>query len=57
MMDQQTAPRLRADLFLLHAPSVCDFRERDDMLFCLQAPIREARDRFLIEHKSGPEDV
>jgi clorobiocin biosynthesis protein CloN6 len=25
--------RLTADLFLLHAPSVYDFRERDDMLF------------------------
>jgi clorobiocin/coumermycin A biosynthesis protein CloN6/CouN6 len=25
--------RLEADLFLLHAPSVYDFRERDDMLF------------------------
>jgi hypothetical protein len=33
MMDQQIAPRLGADLFLLHAPSVYDFRERDDMLF------------------------
>ncbi len=32
-MDQQTTSRLRADLFLLHAPSVYDFRERDDMLF------------------------
>jgi hypothetical protein len=32
-MDQQIAPRLGADLFLLHAPSVYDFRERDDMLF------------------------
>jgi clorobiocin biosynthesis protein CloN6 len=36
MMDQQIASRLRADLFLPHAPSVYDFRERDDMLFaCL----------------------
>jgi clorobiocin/coumermycin A biosynthesis protein CloN6/CouN6 len=26
-------PRLEADLFLLHAPSVYDFRERDDLLF------------------------
>lgn len=26
-------PRIGADLFLLHAPSVYDFRERDDMLF------------------------
>ncbi|BCB84563.1 B12-binding domain-containing radical SAM protein [Phytohabitans suffuscus] len=26
-------PDLTADLFLLHAPSVYDFRERDDMLF------------------------
>lgn len=26
-------PTLDADLFLLHAPSVYDFRERDDMLF------------------------
>lgn len=33
MMDQQIASRLRADLFLLHAPSVYDFRARDDMLF------------------------
>jgi clorobiocin/coumermycin A biosynthesis protein CloN6/CouN6 len=33
MMDQQIAPRLGADPFLLHAPSVYDFRERDDMLF------------------------
>ncbi len=33
MTDPQTASRLQADLFLLHAPSVYDFRERDDMLF------------------------
>ncbi len=32
-MDQQITSRLEADLFLLHAPSVFDFRERDDMLF------------------------
>jgi clorobiocin biosynthesis protein CloN6 len=32
-MDQHVATRLEADLFLLHAPSVYDFRERDDMLF------------------------
>lgn len=32
-MDQQVKSRLEADLFLLHAPSVYDFRERDDMLF------------------------
>jgi clorobiocin biosynthesis protein CloN6 len=32
-MDLQLAPRLEADLFLVHAPSVYDFRERDDMLF------------------------
>jgi clorobiocin biosynthesis protein CloN6 len=32
-MNQQTKSRLEADLFLLHAPSVYDFRERDDMLF------------------------
>jgi len=32
-MNQQITPRLEADLFLLHAPSVYDFRERDDMLF------------------------
>ncbi len=32
-MDEQLASRLEADLFLLHAPSVYDFRERDDMLF------------------------
>src|SRR5262245_55823375 len=31
-MDKQVT-RLEADLFLLHAPSVYDFRERDDMLF------------------------
>ena len=31
MMDQQIASRLRADRFLLHAPSVHDFRERDDV--------------------------
>jgi clorobiocin biosynthesis protein CloN6 len=36
MMDQQVASRLGAGLFLLHAPSVYDFRGRDDMLFaCL----------------------
>ncbi len=32
-MDQQMASRLRADLFLRHAPGVYDFRERDDTLF------------------------
>jgi clorobiocin/coumermycin A biosynthesis protein CloN6/CouN6 len=32
-MDEQISTRLQADLFLLHAPSVYDFRERDDMLF------------------------
>ena len=32
-MNHQTASRLGADLFLLHAPSVYDFRDRDDMLF------------------------
>ena len=32
-MDQHVSSRLEADLFLLHAPSVYDFRERDDMLF------------------------
>jgi clorobiocin/coumermycin A biosynthesis protein CloN6/CouN6 len=32
-MDERIASRLEADLFLLHAPSVFDFRERDDMLF------------------------
>jgi clorobiocin/coumermycin A biosynthesis protein CloN6/CouN6 len=32
-MDQQITSRIEADLFLLHAPSVYDFRERDDMLF------------------------
>jgi clorobiocin/coumermycin A biosynthesis protein CloN6/CouN6 len=31
--DQQIASRLQADLFMLHAPSVFDFRERDDLLF------------------------
>jgi clorobiocin biosynthesis protein CloN6 len=29
----QPVQRLQADLFLLHAPSVYDFRERDDLLF------------------------
>jgi hypothetical protein len=29
-MDQRISLRLEADLFLLHAPSVYDFRERDD---------------------------
>ena len=33
MTDQKMASRLGADPFLLHAPSVYDFRERDDMLF------------------------
>src|SRR5881227_2037421 len=32
-MDQQVTSRLDSDLFLLHAPSVYDFRNRDDMLF------------------------
>src|SRR5215469_4196222 len=32
-MDQPISSQLRADLFLLHAPSVFDFRGRDDMLF------------------------
>lgn len=32
-MDQHISSSLEADLFLLHAPSVYDFRERDDMLF------------------------
>ncbi|MGH7154359.1 MAG: cobalamin-dependent protein, partial [Acetobacteraceae bacterium] len=32
-MDEHVPSRLEADLFLLHAPSVFDFRERDDMLF------------------------
>jgi clorobiocin biosynthesis protein CloN6 len=32
-MDDEIPSRLEADLFLLHAPSVYDFRERDDMLF------------------------
>jgi clorobiocin/coumermycin A biosynthesis protein CloN6/CouN6 len=32
-MNQHVTSRLEADLFLLHAPSVYDFRERDDMLF------------------------
>jgi clorobiocin/coumermycin A biosynthesis protein CloN6/CouN6 len=32
-MNPEIASRLEADLFLLHAPSVFDFRERDDMLF------------------------
>jgi clorobiocin/coumermycin A biosynthesis protein CloN6/CouN6 len=32
-MNQHVASRLEADLFLVHAPSVYDFRERDDMLF------------------------
>jgi clorobiocin biosynthesis protein CloN6 len=33
MMDQQIASRLRADLFLLHAPSVYDFREPGGVQF------------------------
>ena len=33
MMDQQIALRLKADLFLLHAPSAYGFREHDDMVF------------------------
>jgi clorobiocin/coumermycin A biosynthesis protein CloN6/CouN6 len=33
MVDPGTAPSLTADLFLVHAPSVYDFRDRDDMLF------------------------
>jgi hypothetical protein len=32
MMNLQIAPRPGAGLFLLPAPSVYDFRERDDML-------------------------
>jgi clorobiocin biosynthesis protein CloN6 len=32
-MAEQIPARLTADLFLVHAPSVYDFRERDDMLF------------------------
>jgi clorobiocin/coumermycin A biosynthesis protein CloN6/CouN6 len=32
-MNQDASSQLEADLFLLHAPSVYDFRERDDMLF------------------------
>ena len=32
-MAQHITSKLEADLFLMHAPSVYDFRERDDMLF------------------------
>ncbi len=32
-MTGQIMSRLEADMFLLHAPSVYDFRDRDDMLF------------------------
>jgi len=32
-MNQEITSRLEADLFLVHAPSIYDFRERDDMLF------------------------
>jgi hypothetical protein len=32
-MDQQMASQLGADLFLPHAPSVFEFRERDEMRF------------------------
>lgn len=32
-MDSSQGSRLAADLFLLHAPSVYDFRDRDDLLF------------------------
>ena len=42
-MDQQIASRLEADLFLLHAPSVYDFRERDDMLFDLSSDTDRGR--------------
>ncbi|WJV44216.1 hypothetical protein [Streptomyces flavofungini] len=31
--EQSSTSRLEADMFLLHAPSVYEFRERDDMLF------------------------
>src|ERR1700752_5365109 len=31
--EMDITPRLEADLFLLPAPSVYDFRERDDLLF------------------------
>ena len=31
--NQTSSQILKADLFLLHAPSVYDFRERDDILF------------------------
>ncbi len=30
---EKNSPNLKADLFLVHAPSVYDFRDRDDMLF------------------------
>jgi clorobiocin/coumermycin A biosynthesis protein CloN6/CouN6 len=33
MINGHITTRLEADLFLLHAPSVYDFRERDDILF------------------------
>src|SRR5215472_13489860 len=32
-MDQLISSQLSADLFLLHAPSLFDFRDRDDLLF------------------------
>jgi clorobiocin biosynthesis protein CloN6 len=32
-MDQQIASKLGADLLPQHAPSVYEFRQRDDMLF------------------------
>ena len=35
---ETVASRLEADLFLVHAPSVFDFRERDDMLFARVRP-------------------
>jgi len=44
-MDQQIPSRIGADLFLLHAPSVYDFRDRDDMLFAFLSD-SEARARL-----------
>ena len=39
--------RPEADLFLVHAPSVYDFRERDDMLFAHVYMTRLDRPRLI----------
>jgi len=42
------AERLEADLFLVHAPSVLDFRERDDMLFAYLSDSDSVKTRQLL---------